>query len=475
MAQYPRVETDPQAEADLAAHEADTTNVHGIADTARLITIDNIAQYAPAPDLSTLVTVSPSSSARNVIQPVGDYKALVVKAAVGQTSNPFEVQDSGGVPKVIVNSAWSVKTSADIVAQNAGASIVQVGAQGPAFESGIKLVDATIYRGSSGEIILRSSAGVNRLQVGSDVNVLTGNVKIAGTLQLDQAAATVITAANGTATLSANATNPTTLVVKGTASQGSTDYFDVQDSGGTPKLKVSSLGDTYASGKLIVGTNSQSMSGLRAMVVGQQAGDVQLAVKSAVAQTADVFQVLAGDGTTVQAAISSTGAFSSPGANVTAVSGNAANKTTIGAVNSGSGVAMRNGAANIYSVADGVVTVAGGGTATASTLVVKSIASQTANLQEWQSSGGAAQAIVTSGGVIKADAFDGLTTNPKVNNALTIGTSARPSGLGGPALIINNVTTPPTASVAGGGVLYSDSGALKWYGPSGTITTLAVA
>lgn len=39
----------------VGAHEADTTNVHGISDTSRLITQDNIAAYAPAPDLTPYV------------------------------------------------------------------------------------------------------------------------------------------------------------------------------------------------------------------------------------------------------------------------------------------------------------------------------------------------------------------------------------------------------------------------------------
>lgn len=54
----------------------------------------------------TLVALAPGSSVRNVIQPSGDFKALIVKAAVGQTQNPFEVQDSLGNPKVQFTSGW---------------------------------------------------------------------------------------------------------------------------------------------------------------------------------------------------------------------------------------------------------------------------------------------------------------------------------------------------------------------------------
>jgi hypothetical protein len=40
---------------------------------------------------------------------------------------------------------------------------------------------------------------------------------------------------------------------------------------------------------------------------------------------------------------------------------------------------------------------------------------------------------------------------------------------------IGNVDTAPTGTPVGGGVLYVDSGALKWKGSSGTVTTIATA
>lgn len=48
-------------------------------------------------------------------------------------------------------------------------------------------------------------------------------------------------------------------------------------------------------------------------------------------------------------------------------------------------------------------------------------------------------------------------------------------GGGSGVLNIKNATTAPTTNPTGGGLLYSEGGALKWRGSSGTVTTLAVA
>jgi len=51
------------------------------------------------------------------------------------------------------------------------------------------------------------------------------------------------------------------------------------------------------------------------------------------------------------------------------------------------------------------------------------------------------------------------------------------SSFGGGTLVVGiaNATAVPTANPTGGGVLYSDAGALKWRGPGGTTTTIAVS
>jgi hypothetical protein len=50
-----------------------------------------------------------------------------------------------------------------------------------------------------------------------------------------------------------------------------------------------------------------------------------------------------------------------------------------------------------------------------------------------------------------------------------------PANTGDLVAYLANCAAAPTANAFGGGILYSDAGALKWRGPSGTITTIAAA
>jgi hypothetical protein len=80
------------------------------------------------------------------------------------------------------------------------------------------------------------------------------------------------------------------------------------------------------------------------------------------------------------------------------------------------------------------------GTAAITPLVLKGAASQSANIQEWQATGGTVLMRVTK------DAWIGLANS-----------------------------TAPAANLSGGGYIYVESGALKYRGSSGTVTTIAAA
>ena len=67
-----------------------------------------------------------------------------------------------------------------------------------------------------------------------------------------------------------------------------------------------------------------------------------------------------------------------------------------------------------------------------------------------------------------------VTLNAVVNTPYSLavgGAGSFGSGVG--VLSVANAGTVPTTNPSGGGVLYSEGGALKWRGSSGTITTLA--
>jgi hypothetical protein len=117
-------------------------------------------------------------------------------------------------------------------------------------------------------------------------------------------------------------------------------------------------------------------------------------------------------------------------------------------------------------------------TATFRPLTVKGAASQTANLTEWQNSGGTMVAAIGLDGRPKFNGLKDLgdlTTifQPGQRNLGLINMASFGGGAG--VVGIANATTVPTTNPTGGGILYSEGGALKWRGSSGTVTVIASA
>lgn len=89
--------------------------------------------------------------------------------------------------------------------------------------------------------------------------------------------------------------------------------------------------------------------------------------------------------------------------------------------------------------------------------------------------------LILKSGIGSADGYDGyllLETGNRVLIALdgyniSYFKEFGSFGLGKSVVFLANATVTPTASPTGGGVLYVENGALKYVGPSGTITTLA--
>ena len=118
-------------------------------------------------------------------------------------------------------------------------------------------------------------------------------------------------------------------------------------------------------------------------------------------------------------------------------------------------------------------------------LRVRGAASQTANLQEWQNSAGTVLGSITSSGNFRAP--NGISTSGiqgqdtltavVVHNGrgITIGTGSTIQGGGVGVIGIANAGTVPSSNPSGGGILYVESGALKYRGSSGTVTTIANA
>jgi hypothetical protein len=110
-------------------------------------------------------------------------------------------------------------------------------------------------------------------------------------------------------------------------------------------------------------------------------------------------------------------------------------------------------------------------TAYSPAIIAKGAASQSSALQEWQDSTGAVKASISSSGALYTDTINGQTS---LSATISIGSSrnlalvtASPSyGSGAGVIMIGNAATPPSTSPTNGGVLYSDSGALRWVAPT---------
>jgi hypothetical protein len=126
----------------------------------------------------------------------------------------------------------------------------------------------------------------------------------------------------------------------------------------------------------------------------------------------------------------------------------------------------------------GASIVAIAGSTTLAAIIAKGAAGQTANLQEWQNSAGTVVAAVTPTGQLRGNSLlgsDGLTA-VTLYGGRNAGLSSMSNFGGGVAVVgIGNATTVPTSNPTGGGIMYSEGGALKWRGSNGTITTIAAA
>jgi len=101
-------------------------------------------------------------------------------------------------------------------------------------------------------------------------------------------------------------------------------------------------------------------------------------------------------------------------------------------------------------------------------LVVKATSGQTLNLQEWQDSGGNLKSYITADGSILTSSTLTGSGNLRVGGLSSVG-----GGLG--VIGISNATTVPASSPTGGGILYVDTGALKYRGTSGSAQNLVSA
>jgi hypothetical protein len=158
--------------------------------------------------------------------------------------------------------------------------------------------------------------------------------------------------------------------------------------------------------------------------------------------------------------------------------------TTIAQITSGGSLQSSGNVTAGTLTALGRLTVVSGSTATIGA-VIRGAASQSANLQEWQNSGGTALASIDATGIIRSfNAFQGTgflnTSGQTVISIATqrnvgLATGSGSYGGGQAVVFIGNATAVPSSDPTGGGIIYVDAGALKYKGTSGTAATIVNA
>jgi hypothetical protein len=116
-------------------------------------------------------------------------------------------------------------------------------------------------------------------------------------------------------------------------------------------------------------------------------------------------------------------------------------------------------------------------------LLIRGAASQSANLQEWQNSAGTVLSSIDSAGTFRGvlqgtgllNTSGQTVISMAANRNIALVASSGLYGGGQAVVFIGNATTVPTSNPTGGGILYVESGALKFRGSSGTVTTIANA
>jgi hypothetical protein len=247
-----------------------------------------------------------------------------------------------------------------------------------------------------------------------------------------------------------NAVGTVPLRVNAIAGQ-TANLFEIRDSAGTNYVAVNSAGT------ILFGGNSGSfLSGANGRVNVQLSGDnVGLTVRAFGSQSADLVKIQNSSGVDL-VRVDSAGRGIFP-------------TLLAGALTGSIGVQM--------AVQPTSASIPG--------FAVRGAASQSANLLELQNSAASVLLNVSSAGQLNAlqgvntNAIRGLDTLSAITvsngRGITVGTGSAIQGGGAGVIGIANAGTVPSSNPSGGGILYVESGALKYRGSSGTITTIANA
>jgi len=403
--------------------------------------------------------------------------ALVIRAASNHTGYLTLWQNSSSVNVAGINAPGQVWTGSSLPVN--GSTTVAINTQTPTGTTNITITTAAAHgisvgqnvtiagitpSGYNGNWIAQSGTTGSTLVVNIGSN--PGAITVAGTV-----------AQSAQISSTPSSTNATGLVIKALASHAA-NLFEVQSSTGSVLARIASTGQFLAPS--IVGSAFQITSGgvfsngstsapanTQAYFLTTAATNVGLVVRGAASQSADTFQIQNSSGT-VLAKVDSGGVIST--------------SSFYNFTNSTNGIAVQGTYALRF---NGTLSNFGTGTVTGTKVAitndtagntglrVQGAASQTANLQEWQDSSGNVLLAITSSGGIGTSGLTAIRIDANRNVALNSNSGSY--GNGQAVTFIGNATTAPTANPTGGGVLFVETGALKYRGTSGSAATIVNA
>lgn len=396
--------------------------------------------------------IDTGANAINMIQRSASTVAVVVRGAATQTADLQQWQDSTSTVLVNITSAGQLNAP-NIYINSAGGGLYNVAA-GSYITFPAAGITFNPYAATKVGLIVKGAASQTanlqdwRNSAGNNLAYVTYNGDFSGAM---------ITGTQVQA-LSAS-TSTVSLIVRGTQSQ-TANLTEWQDAAGAVLSWIASDGTPVTSSGIGLKVGGTGITGLFTVQTGA-ATTIGAVIRGAVSQTANLQEWQNSAGTLV-AGVANNGSVQA-----TYLQGIGPNTPYIQF--SGNDMLLFTRSAGYKG------------------LIIRAAASQTANLQEWQTSGGTilasvdsngqvfGAALALSGAAIKAS--DGLTClRVESNRNIAFFTGSAGSYGGGQSVaFIANATTVPTTNPTGGGILYVEGGALKYRGSSGTVTTLGAA
>lgn len=528
---FPRTESDPVAEADLAAHAADTTGIHGIVDTGALVltndarlTDQRVPTAGSVTDAKVAVGAAIAYSKLNLTGAIvnGDLAGSIDPTKIAGTALTL----AGGTltgPLLLPNGlssapaiAFSAETNTGIYRQASADIRFVVGGGTKASLTNNGLESSSGFRLTGASSNLSWTALTSATTVGLAIKV-SGDAANRFTLRADGG----LVWGDGTAALDIlmRRDTATALRIRNAADNADADLFLAQlVANNKVQVPVGAVGSpTYTfQGDTDTGVYSPTANELAVTVGGGQRlhldGVGRLGVNVAVSTTSQlVFGGLVGGFNTASTVVgqsgpspNNAGTGSVYGIEVVPLTSYAGAVSEVRGVNAG--VRTANASAVLaggkaFNARAPVITLGAITTAYGLYIEQQKVAGVTTGWGIYQADAGDFNRFFgqvqggdgTAGAPSYAFANDpntgiysqgadsiGFATNGaermRVNSAgnIILGPGAGAGG-GARCIAMDNAGTVPNANPASGGVLYAEAGALKWRGSSGTVTTLAVA